>query len=161
MLLRDVMTRHIQEIPPQATLQDAAEKMKSLDVGALPVCENDKLIGMLTDRDIAIRAVASGQDPKSTRVSDAMTSDVCYCFEDEDIDKAAKLMEERQIRRLVVMDRNKHAVGIVSLGDLATRVGNDNLSGEVLERVSEPGKAESWPPPTSSTSFSSSPSMHS
>lgn len=154
MLLRDVMTRHIEEIPPQASLQDAAEKMKSLDVGALPVCENDKLIGMLTDRDIAIRAIADGRDPKNTRVSDAMTPDVCYCFEDEDVDKAVKLMEQRQIRRLIVMDHDKHAVGIVSLGDLATRIGNDRLSGEVLEKVSEPSEPErqqsqAWSPPSS------------
>src|SRR5688572_13969417 len=131
MLLRDVMTRHIEEIPPQATLQDAAEKMKSLDVGALPVCENNKLIGMLTDRDIAIRSVAAGKDPKSTCVSEAMSAgDVCWCYEDEDVQKAIRLMEDRQIRRLVVMDRNKHAVGIVSLGDLATRMRNDRVSGE-------------------------------
>ena len=142
MLLRDVMTRHVEEIPPQASLQDAAEKMKSLDVGALPVCENDKLIGMLTDRDIAIRSVAAGKDPKNTCVSDAMTGDVCWCYEDEDVQKAIRLMEDRQIRRLVVMDHDKHAVGIVSLGDLATRIRNDRLSGEVLERVSEPSRPE-------------------
>jgi CBS domain-containing protein len=138
MLLRDVMTRQIQEIPPEATLQDAAERMKSLDIGALPVCKNDKLIGILTDRDIAIRAVAAGRDPKKTRVSDAMTPEVCFCFDDDDVEEAAKLMERRQIRRLVVMDHNKHAVGIVSLGDLATRTRDDQLTGEVLERVSEP-----------------------
>jgi CBS domain-containing protein len=146
MLLREVMTRNIQEIPPEATLQDAAERMKSLDVGALPVCANDKLIGMLTDRDIAIRAVAAGRDPKSTRVSDAMTPDVCYCFDDDDIEEAAKLMEDRQIRRLVVMDHNKQAVGIVSLGDLATRTHDDQLTGEVLECVSEPSKPSSSGP---------------
>ena len=149
MLLRDVMTRHIQEIPPEATLQDAAERMKSLDVGALPVCANDKLIGIVTDRDIAIRAVAAGCDPRSTRVSEAMTPDVCYCFDDDNVEKAAKLMEERQIRRLVVMDHDKRAVGIVSLGDLATRTSDDQRSGEVLERVSVPNDSSS---PSSSSS---------
>jgi CBS domain-containing protein len=143
MLLREVMTRQIAEIPPEATLQDAAARMKSLDVGVLPVCRNDKLIGMLTDRDIAIRAVAEGRDPTSTRVSDAMTPDVFFCFDDDDVEEAAKLMEDRQIRRLVVMDHNKHAVGIVSLGDLATRTHDDQLTGEVLECVSEPANPSS------------------
>jgi CBS domain-containing protein len=138
MLLRDVMTRHIEEVPPEATLQDAAQKMKALDVGALPVCKNDKLIGMLTDRDIAIRAIADGKDPLQCSVGDVMTGDVIYCFDDEDVEQAAKLMEERQIRRLVVMDHDKHAVGIVSLGDLATRQRDERLSGEALERISEP-----------------------
>src|SRR6478672_10273785 len=108
MLLKDVMTRQIAGIRPEATLQDAAAQMKSLDIGALPVCKNDQFIGMLTDRDIAIRAVADGRDPKRTCVSDAMTPQVCYCFDDDDVEEAAKLMEDRQIRRLVVMDHNKH-----------------------------------------------------
>src|SRR4029450_1986600 len=91
-----------------------------------------------TDRDIAIRAVADGRDPTRTRVSDAMTPEVCYCFDDDDVEEAPELMEDRQIRRLLVMDHNKHAVGIVSLGDLATRAHDDMLTGEVLECVSEP-----------------------
>jgi CBS domain-containing protein len=138
MQLKDVMTNHVEAIPPSASLQEAAEKMKSLDVGALPVCQNDKLIGMLTDRDIAIRAVADGLDPRQTPVADAMTRDVIFCFDDEDVDKAAKLMEERQIRRLIVMDHDKHAVGILSLGDLATRSRDDSRKGEVLEQISQP-----------------------
>ncbi|HEY8668436.1 MAG TPA: CBS domain-containing protein [Tepidisphaeraceae bacterium] len=137
MLLKDVMTRGVAEVPPGATLKEAAEKMRSLDVGALPVCTGEKLIGMLTDRDIAVRAVAEGCDPSRTMVSDAMTPDVTYCFEDDDVDEAARIMEEKQIRRLLVLDRNKHAVGIVSLGDIATHTRDRSLSGEVLERVSE------------------------
>ena len=138
MQLRDVMTRDIQDIAPEATLKDAAETMRSLDVGALPVCENDRVIGMLTDRDIAMRAVADGRDPNQTRVRDAMTGELIYCYEDDSIESAVKLMEEKQIRRLPVMDREQHLCGIVSLGDLATRIRDDRLSGEVLERVSEP-----------------------
>src|SRR5436190_2219228 len=97
MQLKDVMTRDIQDIAPESTLKIAAETMRSLDVGALPVCENNKLVGMITDRDIAIRAVAEGCDPNRTKVRDAMSGPLLYCHEDEDIAKAVKLMEEKQI----------------------------------------------------------------
>ena len=140
MQLKEVMTRNIEEIQPQANLQDAAAKMKSLDVGALPVCENDKLIGMLTDRDITVRAVAEGCDPRNTCVRDAMSPGAIWCYEDDDVRDAARIMEEKQIRRLVVFDRNKRAVGIVSLGDIATRLGDDHLSGDVLQEVSQPSQ---------------------
>jgi CBS domain-containing protein len=138
MQLRDLMTRGVEEIPPQATLREAAQKMKSLDIGALPVCENDKLVGMITDRDIAVRAVAAGQDPNRATVRDAMTEQLFYCYEDEDVEKAAKLMEEKQVRRLPVFDHQMRVCGIISLGDIATRAHDDRLSGEVLEQVSEP-----------------------
>jgi CBS domain-containing protein len=139
MQLRDVMTPAMQEIEPNATLMEAASRMKSLDVGAMPVCENDRLIGMITDRDITVRAVAEGRDPRQTKVRDAMTRDVCFCYADDSVESAAKLMEEKQVRRLPVFDRKGgRAIGIVSLGDLAVRNRDDRLSGEVLERVSEP-----------------------
>lgn len=137
MRLRDVMTREVEEIPPSATLQEAAERMRTLDVGVLPICDGQKVVGMLTDRDIAVRAVANGKDPCHTPVTEAMTPDLIFCYEDDDVTQAAQLMEQRQIRRLLVMDRQKRAVGIVSLGDLAVRTKDDRLSGEVLERVSE------------------------
>ncbi|HEX2973205.1 MAG TPA: CBS domain-containing protein [Tepidisphaeraceae bacterium] len=133
------MTRNLEEITPDTTLKDAAQKMKSRDVGALPVCQADKIVGIVTDRDITVRAVAEGRDPQQTSVAEAMTPDLIYCFEDEDVQKAAKLMEERQIRRLLVLDHNQRAVGIVSLGDLAIRGQDNRLSGEVVERISEPG----------------------
>jgi predicted transcriptional regulator len=101
------------------------------------VCDGQQILGILTDRDIAMRAVALGADPNSTCVTEAMTPEVVCCFDDEDVEQATKLMEQRQIRRLLVMDHHKHAVGIVSLGDIATRTHDDRLSGEVLERVSE------------------------
>jgi CBS domain-containing protein len=140
MRLRDIMTRNVEDIAPQTTLKEAAQKMKSLDVGALPVCQNDQIIGMLTDRDITVRAVADGRDPKTTRASDAMTAQIIWCYEDDDVGEAARLMEEKRIRRLVVCDRNKRPVGIVSLGDLAIRMPGDHLSSEVLEQVSEPAQ---------------------
>ena len=140
MQLREVMTRHIEEIRPDANLKEAAEKMRSMDIGALPVCENDRLVGMLTDRDIAIRAVAEGRDPMRTCVRDAMSAGTVFCYEDDDVSEAARIMEQKQIRRLPVFNRQGRAVGIVSLGDLATRIGNDHLSGDVLEQVSQPAQ---------------------
>jgi len=140
MKLKDIMTPDVECVRPGDTLQAAARKMKSLDVGPMPVCgDNDKIIGMLTDRDITIRATAEGLDPKTAKVQDAMTEDVAWCFEDQDTGDAAKLMQERQIRRLLVMDRDKRLVGIVSLGDMATE-GKKKQAGEVLQEVSEPSQ---------------------
>lgn len=140
MQLRDVMTTDVQDIAADATLMQAAAKMKMLDVGSIPVCEDQRVIGMITDRDITVRAVAEGRDPRQTKVRDAMSRDVCFCYADDSVESAAKLMEEKQIRRLPVFDRGSgRAIGIVSLGDLAVRNRDDRLSGEVLERISEPG----------------------
>jgi CBS domain-containing protein len=138
MLLRDMMTATIEDIPVDATLMQAAAKMKQLDIGALPVRENNRLVGMITDRDIAVRAVAEGHDPQRTSVRDAMSRDICFCYEDDSVESAAKLMEEKQIRRLPVYDRSQRAIGMVSLGDLAVRNHDERLSGEVLDRVSKP-----------------------
>jgi CBS domain-containing protein len=132
------MTRDIEEIPPHMLLTEAAQKMRLLDVGALPVCDNGRLIGMLTDRDIAVRAVAAGRDPRQTQAREVMTPSVIFCYEDEDVRDAARVMEEKQIRRLLVFDHNDRACGIVSVGDIATRIRDEHLSSEVLERVSEP-----------------------
>jgi len=138
MLLKDVMTTSVEVVHPDATLQEAAQKMKDLDVGPVPVCDGERLVGMLTDRDITIRATAEGRDPKTTPVREAMTPEVVYCFEDQSVEEAARLMEEKKIRRLVVLNRNKKLAGIVSLGDVATSTGNERLSGEILKQVSEP-----------------------
>ena len=107
-------------------------------VGSLPVCENDRLVGMLTDRDIVVRAIADGCDTKTTTAREIMTPDIVYCFEDQDVQEAARLMEQNQIRRLVVLNRDKRLVGIVSLGDLAVETGDEHLTGKTLEKVSEP-----------------------
>jgi CBS domain-containing protein len=138
MQLRDIMTHEVHVIPPETTLRHAAQKMKSWDLGVLPVCQDDKLVGVITDRDIAVRAVAEGKDPDSCCVGDTMTAELIYCYEDEDVEKAAMLMEEKQIRRLPVMNRSRHLVGIVSLGDLAVRQRDGTLSGQVLGQVSQP-----------------------
>jgi CBS domain-containing protein len=98
-------------------------EMRTLDVGALPVCDGHRLIGMITDRDITIRATAAGRDPKTTVVRDCLSSEPVYGFEDQDVEDAQTLMEQKQIRRLPVMSRDKELVGIVALGDLAAKVG--------------------------------------
>jgi CBS domain-containing protein len=138
MQVKEVMTRGAECVRPDDTLQQAARKMRDLDVGPLPVCDNDRLAGMLTDRDITVRAVAEGRDPKSAKVRDAMSEGVCYCFEDDDVSDAARLMKEKQVRRLVVLNSDKRLVGIVSLGDLAVETGDQKLAGQTLERVSRP-----------------------
>ena len=140
MQVREVMTKGAECVGPDDTLQAAARKMKALDVGPLPVCgENDRLVGMLTDRDIVVRAVAEGHDPRTAKVRDAMTEGVTYCYEDDAVADAASLMSEKQIRRLVVLNRDKRLVGIVSLGDLAVETGGDRqVAGKALEGVSQP-----------------------
>jgi CBS domain-containing protein len=119
---------------------EAAKKMKQLDVGAVPVCDGDRLCGIITDRDITMRAVAEGRDPSKTKVSDAMTNDIVYCFEDQQDTDAAEIMRQHQIRRLPIVNREKRLVGIVSLGDLSLRGEDDNLAVETLDEVSAPGK---------------------
>ena len=138
MQVKEVMTKGAECVRPDDTLQQAASKMRDLDVGPLPVCDNDRLAGMLTDRDITVRAVAEGRDPRSAKVRDAMSEGVLYCFEDDDVAAAARLMKEKQVRRLVVLNHDKRLVGIVSLGDLAVETGDQKLAGQTLERVSQP-----------------------
>ena len=137
MKIEEILTPDPQCATPETTLTQAAQIMKQFDVGMLPVCDNDRLVGTITDRDIVIRAIAGGSDPATTTVAKAMTPEMVYCFEDEDIVEAALLMERKQVRRLPVINRNKCLVGIVSLGDLAVRTHRERLMGEVLESISE------------------------
>jgi CBS domain-containing protein len=138
MELRDIMTRNVEVVSGDATLKEAAIKMKALDVGLIPVCDGDRLQGILTDRDITIRATAAGRDPTKTKVADVMSTDIAYCLEDQDVQDAAILMEARQIRRLPVLNRDKSLVGIVSLGDIAVHGGDTDLAGETLQEISQP-----------------------
>src|SRR6266540_279800 len=117
MKISNVMSRDVQLVNPDGTLREAALLMKKIDAGVLPVTENDKLVGMITDRDIAIRSIAEGKGP-NTKVRDAMSYEVKYCFEDEDVTHVAENMAELQVRRLPVMNRDKRLVGIVALADL-------------------------------------------
>jgi CBS domain-containing protein len=139
MQVKDVMTRGVQCVAPGDTIAQAAEKMKQLNVGSLPICgADDRLAGMITDRDITVRATAEGHSPKMTQVRDVMTPGIVFCYDDQNVADAAHLMEDHQIRRLAVLNREKRLVGIVSLGDVAVKHRDDRLSGEALERVSEP-----------------------
>ncbi|MBA3944763.1 MAG: CBS domain-containing protein [Herpetosiphonaceae bacterium] len=116
--VRDVMTRDVETIEPDATLQDAAQMMEALDVGPLPVVEDGLVVGMLTDRDVIARSVGDARDPQTTTVRDIMTTDVVSCFEDDDVTEAAHLMQQEQLKRLVVLNKDQELVGIVSLADL-------------------------------------------
>jgi len=140
MKLKDIMTPNPVCVSPDDSLQDAARKMRDLNVGPMPVCDNNRLAGMLTDRDIVLTSVAEGKDPRTTHVREAMSEGVFYGFEDQDIDEAARTMREKQIRRLLVLNRDKNLVGIVSLGDLATANGDQQQSGAVLQGISEPSE---------------------
>jgi CBS domain-containing protein len=137
MRVSEAMTRDVYVASPDETIQQAAIAMAGLDAGVLPVGNDDRLVGMITDRDIAIRAVADGKGPDA-RVRDVMTTDVKYCFEDQDIEEVTLNMGEIQVRRLPVVDRDKRLVGILSLGDVAV-INGDGVAGEALSLVSRPG----------------------
>ncbi len=138
MKVSEVMTRQVEVISPDDSIQDAARLMASIDAGVLPVGENDRLVGMITDRDIAIRAVGEGRDPKQTRVGEVMTREVRYCFEDDDLDDVSHNMAELQVRRLPVVSKDKRLTGIISLGDIAQARQSAQAS-EALEGISRPG----------------------
>ncbi|MFA9460095.1 CBS domain-containing protein [Thiohalorhabdus methylotrophus] len=139
MEIREIMTTEYQWVTPATPIQEAAQLMRDQNIGMLPVFEGQKLIGTVTDRDITTRCVANGVDPQSTHVNHAMTRDVVHCFEDDDLQAAAKLMEEHQVRRLLIYNRSEEPVGIVAHADLARNPEASGLAGEVLQDVSEPG----------------------
>ncbi|MBV8900210.1 MAG: CBS domain-containing protein [Verrucomicrobia bacterium] len=135
MKLSEIMTPDVQVVSPDALIVEAAGKMRSLDVGVLPVTEGKRLVGLITDRDITIRAVAEGRDPKGTRVRDCMTSGTVFCFEDQDSEEAVILMEQQQVRRLPVLSRDRQLVGVVALADIATKLGKE-MAGSATVAVS-------------------------
>ena len=142
MKLSEIMTREVEIIQPDDTLRLAAQKMRDRDIGFLPVCDGESLMGVLSDRDITIRAFADGMDINVMLGRDLMTTPAIYVFDDQDVSEAAKIMGENQIRRLVVLSReDERLVGVISLGDLA-RKGVTDISGQVLQRVSEPENQE-------------------
>lgn len=135
------MTAHARCVGPDNTLVEVAGYMAELDVGALPVCDADRLAGMITDRDIAIRAVAKGCDPSETAVSEIMTPSIVYIFADQSVEEATRVMQEHEIRRLPVLNRQKRLVGIVSLGDVAMS-SHPAFSGQTLRQVSKPNHTD-------------------
>ncbi|ARQ58609.1 MULTISPECIES: CBS domain-containing protein [Rhizobium] len=144
MKVSDCMTTDVQITDPEHTLRDVASMMGRLDAGVLPVGENDRLVGMITDRDIAIRGVAEGKGPDA-KVRDVMSTDVKYCFDDEDIEDVLHNMGDLQVRRLPVLNRSKRLVGIISLGDLAM-MGETMETGKALSDISQRGGAHSQTP---------------
>ena len=142
MKVSEIMTRDVEIIQPDDTLRMAARKMRDRDIGFLPVCDGTNLMGVLSDRDIAIRALADGMEINVMLGRDLMTTPPIYCFDDQDIAEAAKVMADNQIRRLVILGReSERVVGVLSLGDLV-RKGITDLSGQVLQKVSEPENQE-------------------
>ncbi|MBU0828345.1 MAG: CBS domain-containing protein [Gammaproteobacteria bacterium] len=135
--LTDLMSRDVKVISPDTSIRDAANEMREGDFGMLPVGENDRMIGAITDRDIAIRAIAAGKDG-STKVREVMSEGIFWVYEDQSIDDAAKMMSERQVRRLPVVDRNKRLVGIVALGDFAVESSEIRPAAEALSEISKP-----------------------
>jgi CBS domain-containing protein len=140
----DVMSSDVCLVSPDDRICDAAQQMADNDIGALPVGENDRLVGMVTDRDIAVRAVACGLGP-DTKIRDVMSEDVMYCYEDEELEVVADNMADIQVRRLPVLSREKRLVGIVSMGDLA-QCEDANTAGQAIAGISKPGGAHSQAP---------------
>lgn len=136
MKVSECMTREVRIVDPAETLEDAARTMADIDAGFLPVGENDKLVGIITDRDIAIRAVGTGQ-PADAQIRDVMSREVKYCYDDDDVDDILNNMAVQQVRRLPVVDRDKRLVGVVSISDLATN-GETARSGEALGDIARP-----------------------
>ena len=137
MKVKDAMSRDVQVASPTQSIRDAARIMAKIDAGVLPVGENDRLVGMITDRDIAIRAVAEGKAP-TTKVREVMSEEVLYCFDDQDLDEVAQNMSDTKVRRLPVVNREKRLVGIISFGDLA-RNEDAGTAGQTITHISEPG----------------------
>jgi CBS domain-containing protein len=136
MKIREVMTETVELVDPDTALRDAAQRMRDVGIGFLPVGVDDRLVGTLTDRDITVRAVADGLDPKVARVREAMSRTLIYCFEDQDTSEAATLMAENKVRRLPVLNSAKRLVGVVSIGDLAATTGDDDVIGQTVQDIS-------------------------
>jgi CBS domain-containing protein len=135
--IKEIMTPQVQVVSPETPIMEVAQVMKQHDVGAVPVCGNDRLVGMVTDRDLVLRCLAKGIDPSQLTAEKVMSEGIIFCFETQDVGEAARIMEVRKVRRLVVLNADRRMCGIVTVGDIATRFGSEELTGEILERVSE------------------------
>lgn len=140
MKISDIMSRDTLTICPEATLQEACEMMREHDIGFLPVSDGEKIRGALTDRDIVTRAIACGQDPCTHPIKHVMSTHIVYIFEDQEILEAARLMEVKKIRRLIVLDRSKNLVGVLSLGDVWSRLKDHGIANEILDEVVQRGE---------------------
>jgi CBS domain-containing protein len=137
MKVRQVMTADVYTVRPDASIFDIAELMRDEDIGAVPVVEDDKLIGMVTDRDIVVRALADSKDPTQATARSVMSANLLYCFDDQSVEEVLDNMGEQQVRRMPVVDRDKRLVGVVSIGDLSAAAPADR-AGESLSQISQP-----------------------
>jgi CBS domain-containing protein len=137
MKISKCMTREVKLANPEQTIQEAARMMCDIDAGVLPIGENDRLVGMITDRDIAVRAVAEGKSP-DTKIREVMSEEVLYCFDDQELEDVARNMADIKVRRLPVLNRSKHLVGIVSLGDLSKKQ-DPSMTAKAVSNISKPG----------------------
>jgi CBS domain-containing protein len=140
-LVRDLMTRGVRTLSPSDSVIFAAQAMAELDVGSIPVCDGQRLVGVVTDRDLTLRSLAQGRDPQSTQLDQVMTTDVQWCYEEQSIEEVAQLMRDAQIRRLPIVDHDRKLVGVVSLGDLAAKGGEQEAS-EALKEISTPSEPD-------------------
>jgi CBS domain-containing protein len=137
MHVKEVMSNRPEFLPPTTPLIKITEEMRLHDFGFVPIGENDRLIGVVTDRDVAIRGVGNGKDPNSLQAKDVMTKKVLYCYEDDNIKDAAESMCKQQVHRLIVLNKDKRMTGILSLGDIARKSKNEKLSGHIIEAISQ------------------------
>jgi CBS domain-containing protein len=137
MKIHEIMSANVECITPDTTIATAAETMRTLDVGFLPICENDRVIGTVTDRDITIRSVAQGRDPRLATVSEIMSPQAYSCYEDDDVGLVGRQMQEKEVRRMLILNRQGKLVGVVSLGDIAKAGGVEQLAGETLGEIAE------------------------
>src|SRR5262245_21721717 len=137
MKVKQIMSRNVVCVTPSTPIARTAEKMRELDIGFLPICDHDRIEGTLTDRDITIRSVAQGRDTRLEPVSEIMTPNVFYCYEDAEIEEVGRQMQEKEVRRILILDREEKLVGVVSLGDIAKTSGESELAGETLGEIAE------------------------
>lgn len=137
MRVRDIMTKNPLIIPEETSVQDAARMMRDHKIGLVPIGDKEKIVGVITDRDIAIRVTAESKDPKHTPVREVMTQDGAYCFEDQDIEDACFMMENKHVRRLLVFDRMRDLVGLLSVDDVAARARKEKLAGYALSKLTK------------------------
>jgi CBS domain-containing protein len=137
MQIQQIMSKSVEYIGADTPISTAAQKMRDKDIGFVPICDNDRLVGTITDRDIVIRAVAQGRDPRTTPVREVMTQEVFYCYSDENVEHVGEVMRENEVRRMLILNRQKRLVGVISLGDIAKASGQTSLAGETLGQIAE------------------------
>ena len=135
MKIREIMTTNVECVAPDTGAKDLALKMKTLDVGFIPICENDRLVGTVTDRDIVVRGLAGGKDIATCKASDMMTKDVHWCFEDQDVKEVAQQMRDKDVRRMLILNQGKRLVGVVSIGDISKV--EEKETGKTLKDITE------------------------